>query len=69
MRGYAYLDRYNECSAYCCTADLSVYLAQDARGHGIGALLYKAIRSGAGNGAAQHSFHCYGREHGQHALS
>lgn len=54
MLGYAYLDRYNERSAYRRTADLSVYLAQDARGHGIGALLYKAIEE-AGRAMGLHS--------------
>ncbi len=54
MLGYAYLDRYNERSAYRCTADLSVYLAQDARGHGFGALLYKAIEE-AGRAMGLHS--------------
>lgn len=54
MRGYAYLDRYRESGAYRRTADLSVYLAQDARGHGIGALHYKAIEE-AGRAMGLHS--------------
>lgn len=52
--GYAYLDRYHERSAYRCTADLSVYLAQDARGHGAGTRLYEAIEK-AGRAMGLHS--------------
>ncbi len=47
IRGYAYLDCYSERKAYRFTCDLSIYLAMDARGHGIGRMLYEAIEAEA----------------------
>ena len=41
--GYAYLDAYNERSAYRYTADLSIYLARDSLGRGAGASLLAAV--------------------------
>ena len=41
--GYAYLDAYNERSAYRYTADLSIYLARDSLGRGAGASLLAAM--------------------------
>ena len=43
--GYAYLDAYNTRSAYRYTADLSIYLAKQAAGHGVGRLLLTAIEN------------------------
>lgn len=45
--GYAYLDCYSERKAYRFTSDLSIYLAMDARGRGIGRALYEAIEAEA----------------------
>ena len=45
--GYAYLDCYSERKAYRFTCDLSIYLAMDARGRGIGRQLYEAIEAEA----------------------
>lgn len=41
--GYAYLDAYNERSAYRYTADLSIYLAHDCLSRGVGSALLTAI--------------------------
>ena len=41
--GYAYLSEFNSRGGYRFTADLSLYVAQDARGKGIGRALYEAI--------------------------
>ena len=43
--GYAYLDAYNARSAYRYTADLSIYLAKQATGRGIGHMLLEAIEN------------------------
>lgn len=49
--GYAYLDAYNERSAYRYTADLSIYLAHDCLSRGVGGRLLEAIeRAGAARG-------------------
>lgn len=45
--GYAYLDKYNERSAYRFAADLSVYLDRDFRGAGTGSKLLAAIENEA----------------------
>ena len=45
--GYTYLDCYSERKAYRFTCDLSIYLAMDARGRGIGRALYEAIEAEA----------------------
>ena len=45
--GYAYLDKYNERSAYRYTADLSVYLDKDCVAKGMGSLLYESIERAA----------------------
>ena len=37
--GYAYLSPFNPCSAYRRTTDLSLYVRQDLRGHGVGRAL------------------------------
>ena len=51
VTGYAYLDAYNERSAYRYTADLSIYLAHDCLSRGIGsALLAEIERLGAEQG-------------------
>ena len=41
--GYAYLSEFNPRGGYRFTADLSLYVAQGARGKGIGRALYEAI--------------------------
>lgn len=41
--GYAYLDAYNERSAYRYTADLSIYLAHDCLSRGVGTKLLAAV--------------------------
>ncbi|HEL2110820.1 TPA: N-acetyltransferase [Streptococcus suis] len=41
--GYAYASTYKDRAAYDWTVELSVYVAQEARGKGIGSLLYDAI--------------------------
>ena len=41
--GYAYLDKYNERSAYRYTADLSVYLDKNCVAKGTGSLLYERV--------------------------
>ncbi len=43
MLGYAYAHRAQERAAYGWNAELSIYLARDARGKGIGRRLYEAI--------------------------
>ena len=43
--GYAYLDMYNERSAYRHTADLSIYLNKDAKNRGIGSMLLSAVEN------------------------
>lgn len=45
--GYAYLDQYNERSAYRFTADLSIYLDSRFAGRGIGSRLLEAIEAEA----------------------
>lgn len=45
--GYAYLSPYSERKAYRFTCDLSIYLAMDVRGRGIGRALYEAIEAEA----------------------
>lgn len=54
VAGYAYLDAYNERSAYRYTADLSIYLAHDHIGCGTGARLLTAIEQ-EGKGLELHS--------------
>lgn len=41
--GFAYASRHRERSAYRYSVDVSVYVAQDARGHGIATALYEAL--------------------------
>lgn len=41
--GYAYASPWNERSAYKHTAEISVYLAHDSLGHGIGTRLYHVL--------------------------
>ena len=41
--GYAYLNDFNPRAGYRFTADLSLYVAPEARGKGIGRALYEAI--------------------------
>lgn len=43
--GYAYGDRAFERAAFAWDADLSIYLAQDARGRGIGSRLYGCLEA------------------------
>ena len=43
--GYAYLDRFNERSAYRKTADLSIYLAPDRKGKGVGKKLLAELEN------------------------
>lgn len=45
--GYAYLDKFNQRSAYRITADLSVYVSKDRRGEHIGSMLYAEIEKRA----------------------
>ena len=52
--GYAYLAPYRPRSAYRYTAELTVYLAHDARGRGIGrALVSQLLEEGAAAGIRQ----------------
>jgi phosphinothricin acetyltransferase len=41
--GYAYAGPYNSRAAYRWTAETTVYVAADARGHGVGGALYAAL--------------------------
>lgn len=43
--GYAYLDKFNERSAYRKTADLSIYLAPDRKGKGLGKTLFAELEN------------------------
>ncbi|MCC8024818.1 MAG: N-acetyltransferase family protein [Clostridium sp.] len=43
--GYAYASPFNRRSAYSWSAEVSIYVAGDARGSGIGARLYHALES------------------------
>jgi L-amino acid N-acyltransferase YncA len=43
VRGYAYSAAYRPRPAYARTREISVYLAADARGRGLGRLLYDAL--------------------------
>lgn len=43
LLGYAYASTYYARAAYDWTVELSVYIQQDARGKGIGSLLYDAL--------------------------
>ncbi|MEE8806925.1 MAG: N-acetyltransferase family protein [Lactimicrobium sp.] len=43
IKGYAYLGTFNPRAAYDWTADLSIYLDHEERGHGLGTLLMDAI--------------------------
>lgn len=52
--GYAYLDAYNERSAYRYTADLSIYLAHDCLSRGVGTRLLAAVED-AGRQMGLHS--------------
>lgn len=52
--GYAYLDAYHERSAYRYTADLSIYLAYDGLGQGVGSALLEKIE-GMGRAMGLHS--------------
>ena len=45
--GYAYLDKYNERSAYRFTADLSIYLDNSCVSHGVGSRLLAEIEKAA----------------------
>lgn len=45
--GFAYLDTFNPRSAYRRTADLTIYLAHDAGGRGVGTMLYTALEDSA----------------------
>lgn len=45
--GFAYLDIFNPRSAYRRTADLTIYLAHDAGGRGVGTMLYTALEDAA----------------------
>lgn len=47
VTGYAYLDVFNERSAYKITADLSIYVACDRLREGVGEKLYTAIEKAA----------------------
>lgn len=43
VRGYAYAHRFNERAAYDWACETSIYLAQEARGRGLGRMLYGAL--------------------------
>lgn len=43
IAGYAYASRHRERSAYRYSVDVSVYVAQEARGRGVASALYKAL--------------------------
>jgi L-amino acid N-acyltransferase YncA len=43
LLGYAYANRHRERAGYRYSVDVSVYVAQDARGKGIGSALYGAL--------------------------
>jgi phosphinothricin acetyltransferase len=43
INGYAYASRHHERAAYGWSVDVSVYLAQNARGRGIGRRLYQRL--------------------------
>lgn len=45
IAGYAYLDRFNERSAYRKTADLSIYLDPDFKGKGLGRKLLAELEN------------------------
>ncbi len=45
LLGYAYLSPYAERSAYRYTADVSIYLDENARGRGIGSALLEALEA------------------------
>lgn len=45
--GFAYLDTFNPRSAYRRTADLTIYLAHNTRGRGVGTMLYTALEDAA----------------------
>lgn len=47
VAGFAYLSDFNSRSGYRFTADLSIYMAQDRRGAGLGAMLLAAIEAAA----------------------
>jgi len=38
--GYAYASQHRTCSAYCWSCDVTVYMAEAARGRGLGTRLY-----------------------------
>ena len=43
MLGYAYASTYYARTAYDWTTELSIYVAKEARGQGIGSALYTAL--------------------------
>ncbi len=45
--GFAYLDTFNPRSAYRRTADLTIYLAHNTGGRGVGTMLYTALEDAA----------------------
>ncbi len=47
IKGFAYLDKFNERSAYRYTADLSIYVDKDNLGSGIGTLLLAELEKRA----------------------
>ena len=52
--GYAYLNVFNERSAYKNTADLTVYLDKSETGRGVGGALYTAIERAAKEKGIKH---------------
>jgi len=43
IRGYCYLSQYNKRQAYDRTAELSIYMARDFKGKGIGSVVLKQL--------------------------
>jgi phosphinothricin acetyltransferase len=43
VRGYAYAGRHHERGAYRWSADVTVYVHEEARGRGVGSALYAAL--------------------------
>lgn len=60
--GYAYLDKFNERSAYRKTADLSIYLAPDRKGKAWAKPFCRTRKRGQKNRRNRDNFACHGRK-------
>ena len=58
--GYAYAGAFNHRAAYYRSAEVSIYVDKDVRGHGVGRLLYEALEAAAAETGITNLYACIG---------